>query len=224
MEEGVQRKSTQPDAAAQKAGLRRSMKDKRGELTASNRALLDEQLCEQLLDVVRRLEADSVYCYVSFGTEADTIRFLTELWKRGVRTAVPHVEGRRMSFYWVNGMGDLSSGYLGILEPKPSCCLAEDRHALVVTPGLAFTADGARLGYGGGYYDRFFAEEPDHMRIGAAYAWQVVEELPVEETDHRLHLIVTDQGIHTCGQRKEEDRDGTDGAWSTGEACGSVSE
>lgn len=194
------RTAVPPDAAAQKAALRRSMKEQRGGLTASKRAVLDERLCGHLLELVSRLGAESVYCYVSFGTEADTIRFLTELWKRGVRTAVPRVEEREMSFYWVSGMGDLSSGYLGILEPKALCCRAEDRKAVVVTPGLAFTADGARLGYGGGYYDRFFAREPDHVRVGAAYGQQVVETLPTEATDHRLHWIVTEQGICTCGQ------------------------
>lgn len=224
MEEGVQRNRMQPDIAAQKAALRRSMKDKRSGLTASKRAFLDEQLCKHLLELVGRLEVKSVYCYVSFGTEADTIRFLQELWKRGVQTAVPHVEGRSMSFYWVHGMGDLSPGYLGILEPKDSCCQAKEHRALVITPGLAFTADGGRLGYGGGYYDRFFAEEPDHMRVGAAYGWQVVDTLPAEETDHRLHLIVTDQGIRTCGQGKEEDRDGINGTWSTGKACSGIFE
>ncbi len=195
MQTGMMKKT---EVLEQKAKLRRHMKAARSALAASEKTRLDAALCKNLLQLVELLEADSVYCYVSFGKEADTIGLLQELWRRGVKTAVPRVEGKRMEFYRIGSMDDLMPGYMGIPEPKTFCPRARDARAPVITPGLAFTIHGERLGYGGGYYDRFFEKEPEHMRIGAAYPFQMADRIPVEETDRRLSMVVTGEGIYRC--------------------------
>ena len=79
---------------------------------------------------------------------------------------------------------------MGIEEPSAGCRPVNDKSALVLVPGVAFDREGRRLGYGGGYYDRFFAREPKHPRWGLAYAFQIVEKLPKEEWDQKVERVI----------------------------------
>lgn len=197
-------KETQEELQKAKAAVRSRMKTQRRTLASEEKVQLDEKILENLKFLLdnESLPAEypirSVYCYVSYGKEADTRRFLTALWEQQVAVAVPRVEGERMQFYRVNGMEDLTPGCMGIPEPVEGCPKAEDDRALVITPGLAFSRQGDRIGYGGGYYDRFFAEEPQHLRVGIAYPFQIMDTLPAENTDRRIQMIVSSDGIfHT---------------------------
>ncbi|MCD8082669.1 MAG: 5-formyltetrahydrofolate cyclo-ligase, partial [Clostridiales bacterium] len=124
-----------------------------------------------------------------------TRAFLQILWERRLPVALPRVEGKRMRFYLVHGKDELRPGYMEIAEPGPDCSPALGRPGPVVTPGLAFGRDGSRIGYGGGYYDRFFAEEPDHLRIAIAYPFQVLETLPCEDWDRKMDRILTGETV-----------------------------
>ncbi len=102
-------------------------------------------------------------------------------------TAFPRVEGEEIRFYFASGMEDLAPGAMGILEPLPGRCqLALVTDAPVVTPGLAFSLKGDRVGYGKGYYDRFFLREPRHRRIGVAYPFQIRDDLEPEVQDQKI--------------------------------------
>lgn len=74
-------------------------------------------------------------------------------------------------------------------------------HSLVavIVPGVAFTVDGGRLGYGGGYYDRLFARLPQSvLRVGVAYEAQLAESLPIGVHDVRMHVVVTERRVYPC--------------------------
>lgn len=188
------------ETAAAKREIRSRMKRLRQELSEAEKQAMDEAICEHMLEVFGK-NRQSVYCYVSYGTEIDTRNLIRTLLRQGVSVAVPRVddtEENRMNFYWITGMEDLTAGYRGIPEPGMHCRKADDRQAPVFTPGLAFTKDGARLGYGGGYYDRFFAGEPEHLRIAAAYPFQILDTLPTESTDFRVQKIVTGETMMEC--------------------------
>jgi len=186
----------------EKQALRRRMKDLRGSLSPAGRRKLDEAVSRQLLELLRELGAETVYLYASYGSEADTWRLTQALLAKKVPVAFPRVEGKDLRFYRVSSMEQLAAGYWGILEPGPSCQPAKDLSAPVVTPGLAFDREGRRLGYGGGYYDRFFAWEQEHLRIGAAYPFQVVERVPGEGWDLSVDSIVTGEAVIGCGNRR----------------------
>ena len=79
---------------------------------------------------------------------------------------------------------------MGIPEPVADEPVADDTTALVLMPGLAFTQRGDRMGYGGGYYDKFLAREPDHPTVALCYAFQMVEELPTQEHDIPVDLVL----------------------------------
>ena len=79
---------------------------------------------------------------------------------------------------------------MGIPEPVADTPVAEDTTALVLMPGLAFTKQGDRMGYGGGFYDRFLAEEPNHPTLALCYEFQIVDNLPTEEFDIPVDTVL----------------------------------
>ncbi|MDD3252301.1 MAG: 5-formyltetrahydrofolate cyclo-ligase [Lachnospiraceae bacterium] len=180
----------------EKAELRRTMKALRRAISEEDRARFDTVILDKLLALPQIVSEDRtpVYTYVSYGTEVDTHALLNVLWQRKIPVAVPRVEGQDMAFYQVFGWQDLSPGCMRILEPGPDCLPAEGpsfRRAAVITPGLAFTEAGGRIGYGGGFYDRFFEREPEHLRIAVAYPFQVLARLPMEPCDIKIQKLIT---------------------------------
>lgn len=95
-----------------------------------------------------------------------------------------------MKFIYLEDLSQVGKGYAGIPEPIADEPVAEDPSALVLMPGLAFTKNGDRMGYGGGFYDRFLAEEPNHPTLALCYDFQMVENLPTEEYDIPVDLVL----------------------------------
>lgn len=145
-------------------------------LPDGERRILSRQACARILAMPQIEEADTVYLYAAVRGEVDVTSIFEELLRRGKRAAFPRVDGSSMAFFYVTGPEDLKKGAFGIPEPAPGCVRANAPLAAVVTPGVAFTRSGIRLGYGGGYYDRFFAAEPGHFKAGICYDFQIVED------------------------------------------------
>lgn len=182
----------------EKQEIRRQIRRIRSQLPAGEKAALDQKIFRRLLAVIQQMEPSVLYCYVSMKEETDTRQLLRELWNRSIRVAVPRVEGDGMYFCEVRSMEELQPGSMGILEPLRSCPVVKEPEAAVITPGAAFSVSGQRIGFGGGYYDRFFAAEPQHQRIAAAYPFQVFDTLPSEVFDQRVHTIVTSEAVIDC--------------------------
>lgn len=175
-----------------KKDLRKRIRECRERISKEEKERWDVSLYEQLITLLKEtaFPISSVYLYLDFRGEAGTGRILEALWAKNIPVALPRVEGEEIFFYTVQGWTDVCPGYMGIEEPSAGCCPAEDKYALVLVPGVAFDREGRRLGYGGGYYDRFFAREPEHPRWGLAYAFQMVEKLPAEEWDQRVEQVI----------------------------------
>ena len=103
-------------------------------------------------------------------------------------------EKANMVFYRISALRDLSPGAYGILEPKEAEAYQDEANALCLVPGLAFSADGARLGYGKGYYDTFFAQHPV-LKLGLCYDFQLVPQVPTQPHDVRMDGILTDKRL-----------------------------
>lgn len=181
----------------EKASLRLQIRSLREVVTAREKELWDKALCRRFFEQLekRRGHCPCVYLYMDIRNEAGTMPIMSELWKRHVRTAVPRVEGRELQFYVIEGPDQLTSGHMGIREPVDGLKRAEERGALVVVPGVAFDHHGYRLGYGGGYYDRFFSREPEHPKWALAYDFQMVERVPYESWDERMDVILTPERV-----------------------------
>ena len=88
-----------------------------------------------------------------------------------------------MRFIYITDMSQVEKGYAGIPEPIADEPIANDPKALVLMPGLAFDPQGHRIGYGGGFYDRFLESEPNHPTVALCYAFQLLDRLDTEEHD-----------------------------------------
>ena len=108
----------------------------------------------------------------------------------GKRVAVPKVYGEEMRFIYLEDLTQVSKGYAGIPEPIADAPVAEDKQALVLMPGLAFDPQGHRIGYGGGFYDRFLAQEPHHPTLALCYEFQMQAHLDTEEFDIPVDTVL----------------------------------
>ena len=98
-----------------------------------------------------------------------------------------------MKFLYLEDLSQVELGYCGIPEPVDDGPEAQDPTALVLMPGLAFDREGRRIGYGGGFYDRFLSAEPEHPTLALCYGFQMVEQLPVEEFDIPVDVVIWDE-------------------------------
>ncbi|MBS6516796.1 MAG: 5-formyltetrahydrofolate cyclo-ligase [Clostridium sp.] len=179
------------EAAETKDRIRNKMRKLRRETSEKERLYWEQKLAEQILSLGSWEPGSCVYCYISVQSEAGTSVLIQELWDRNVAVAVPRVQGKDMDFYYITKKEDLEPGAMGIPEPVKSCRKAKKPDAPVLVPGVAFGQDFSRLGYGGGYYDRFFEREPEHLKIGICYEFQLEQELPSEPFDVKMDVIVT---------------------------------
>ena len=166
-------------------------KEMRAQIRAKKRAMTEAQivsaskrLAEQFLSCELYRKAQTIYGYLPYNQEVRTVSMLEQAIRDGKRVAVPKCYGEEMRFIYINDfVTEVAPGYANIPEPIADGPVAEDKTALVLMPGLAFDPQGHRIGYGGGFYDRFLANEPDHPTLALCYGFQMVEHLETEEFD-----------------------------------------
>ncbi len=184
--------------AKEKRAIRRDMRQERLSLPADIKRSLDIAITGNLLDSDILTGMKSIYCFYSTEEEPDTTELMQSLLISGRKVACPRVEKGEINFYYINALTDCCPGFRGICEPVKGCAKAEDKDALVILPGLAFSLKGGRIGYGGGYYDRFLAREPAHSTVALAYAFQVLDSLPCNDDDVRVEYIITPDNVISC--------------------------
>ena len=159
----------------------------------TDRGRKSEIIAQKLRDTEVYKNARVVLCYASYKSEVETDRIISNARKDGKKVALPRVEGDRMEFYYIDSMKDTVVSYMGIREPSDNCSKVTDiEAALVVVPGTSFDINLKRNGNGGGFYDRYLSEHSEAVAVGIAFKEQVYEEIPHEEYDVKMDLIVTD--------------------------------
>ena len=182
----------------EKSELRKLIAAQKRQLTPAQIAQASAELARQLAVHPLYRAAKSIYGYLSYNQEVLTPPILAQAQRDGKRVAVPKVfdGGASMRFLWLDDLSRIAKGYCGIPEPTDDGPEADDPGALVLMPGLAFTPEGGRLGYGGGFYDRFLAREP-HPTLALCYDFQMVSRLPSQ-----AHDIPVDAVLH-CPVQEE---------------------
>lgn len=184
------------DMTDKKRELRRKMKSQRDGISQEEKAVLDRKIQENLFGSDFYKNAELILTFISVGSEPDTREILRRAWADGKRTAVPKcLPEHKMAFCIIESFDDCGSGKYGIPEPLPHCSEVSltEKNILCLVPGLAFNRNGARLGYGGGYYDRFLRKHPDVLSCGICAERFSEENVPEEETDQRLCGLVTEK-------------------------------
>jgi len=166
-------------------------KEMRAQIRAKKRAMTEEQIVsasarlgEQFRSCDLYKNAKTIYGYLPYNQEVRTVPMLEQAIRDGKRVAVPKCYGEEMRFLYITDfVNEVAPGYANIPEPIADEPVADDTTALVLMPGLAFDPMGHRIGYGGGFYDRFLAKEPDHPTLALCYGFQMVDHLQTEEFD-----------------------------------------
>lgn len=171
-----------------KKALRKAISEQKRLLTDAQINAASERLLEQLVRHPLYRAATSIYGYLSYNQEVRTEPILRRAEADGKRVAVPKIFGDKMSFLRLD-RGKIASGYRGIPEPTDGE-IANDTDALVLMPGLAFDPHGHRLGYGGGFYDRFLSVEP-HPTIALCYDFQLLDLLETEAHDIPVDAVLS---------------------------------
>ena len=185
-----------------KKDLRKSMKAKLAELSLPEYEDLSYGVAQQLYQTDVWMEASTIAITVSKAPEVDTFQIIRKGWEQGKRMVVPKCEpkSRKLNFRELKRFSELETVYYGLLEPitTETESVSADEIDLVVVPGLAFSKGGYRLGFGGGYYDRFLANYQGNT-VSLAFKDQIVPEVPVESHDIPVQKIVSSEGVMIIG-------------------------
>ena len=149
-----------------------------------------EKLGELFLASPLYKQAKNIYGYLPYNQEVRTTAMLEQAQKDGKRIAVPKILGDTMIFIWLDDLTAVEKGYSGIPEPVDLTPVADDPTALVLMPGMAFDPEGHRCGYGGGFYDKFLASEPEHPTLALCYDFQVLPHLETDDYDIPVDCVL----------------------------------
>lgn len=173
-----------------KKALRKRIREQKRAMTQLQIEEASRKLTEQFLATEAYRKAKTLYGYLPYNQEVRTVPVLEQALADGKRVAVPKVYGEEMRFIYLTDLSQVETGYAGIPEPISDGPIADDPTALVLMPGLAFDKEGHRIGYGGGFYDKFLSAEPTHPTVALCYAFQMVEYLPTEEFDVPVDCVL----------------------------------
>ena len=181
--------------ADQKAAIRKQLKQIRASIPAPVRMAYSEAIFNFLIGLDEIHHAKSAFIYISYGNEVDTHQLLKYFLHQEKLLAIPKILAtKNMIAAPFSGEEELVPGELGILTVAGEEPFNTDID-IVITPGLGFTRTGYRIGYGRGYYDKWFARNPVGHKIAVTFEAQIVDSLPVAVTDIPVDIIVTEKRI-----------------------------
>lgn len=173
-----------------KTELRRQIREKKRSMTETEIVEKSKRLGDLFAASELYQNARTIYFYLPYNQEVRTVPMLERALQEGKKVAVPKVYGDTMKFIYLENLNYIAEGYAGIPEPINDEPVAEDKTALVLMPGLAFDREGHRIGYGGGFYDRFLAEEPNHPTLALCYDFQIFNKLETEAFDIPVDCVL----------------------------------
>ena len=173
-----------------KKELRRSIRERKRAMTEDEIVSRSRKLGEQFLASRAYREAKTIYGYLPYNQEVRTVPMLEQALRDGKTVAVPKCYGDEMKFIVMTDLSRVEKGYAGIPEPIADEPVANDETALVLMPGMAFDPQGHRIGYGGGFYDKFLSREPNHPTLALCYEFQMLPYLETEEHDIPVDTVL----------------------------------
>lgn len=181
----------------EKKKIRRDILALRNALPRAELEAMSKSICRRFARLPVLKDCKSVMIFLSFGSEVNTDYIIEMLWKQGKKVFVPlcKPETRELEIFSITTFADVEPGYFGIREPKKNLRppVSKDAIDMVMVPAVAFDRRGFRVGYGGGFYDRFLAGM-NVPKLGLAFSCQLIKEVPVGEYDQTVCGVVTENG------------------------------
>ncbi|TXT25914.1 MAG: 5-formyltetrahydrofolate cyclo-ligase [Gallionellaceae bacterium] len=188
-----------------KQGIRKAILAQREQLSAEARAAYSAAITGRLRQMPEYRQADAVLGYINFGAEFESEMLVRQALTDGKVLLLPKVNlaTRELDLYRVEDVdAQLAPGAYRIREPVAGCCARQDaleRIDFILLPGVAFGRDGARLGYGGGFFDKLLARMAHRpVLVAGAYSMQLAAGIPMEATDRRIDWLVTESETIRC--------------------------
>jgi 5-formyltetrahydrofolate cyclo-ligase len=182
-----------------KRSIRRATLERRDALGEAERRAMSERIARRVLSLPEVKAAGVVMAFWSFGSEVETASLIERLDELGKRVVLPRVEGRDVVAVAYRPGDPVSAAAYGANEPTASELVDPVAIDVVIVPGVAFDRAGGRIGYGGGFYDRFLAGlRPGVPSIAIAFGVQVVDEVPRGGMDRPVDVIVTEEDVIRC--------------------------
>ncbi len=187
-----------------KSRIRKEILDVRDSLSGEDRTVLDRMIRERLFELTEWETAENILIYLSFGSEADTWEIAKTALSSGKRVYCPRItdSGKsEMVFVRLADIKGVEKNAMGISEPTGTGVFSHDEDALMIMPGVAFSTSHERIGYGGGYYDRYLASHDVRHCLAICYECQIREcfdaEGPVTDAlDVRPHIMITEKRLY----------------------------
>ena len=173
-----------------KTALRREILEKKKAMSPEEIEDRSARLGELFAQTDAYRTAKTIYGYMPYNQEVRTVPILERAIRDGKKVAVPKVYGDTMRFIYLDDLTQVAKSDMGIPEPIADEPVADDETALVLMPGLAFDEVGHRIGYGGGFYDKFLTAEPDHPTVALCYDFQMYAHLDTEEFDIPVDMVI----------------------------------
>ncbi|MCI8813861.1 MAG: 5-formyltetrahydrofolate cyclo-ligase [Lachnospiraceae bacterium] len=178
-----------------KQSIRKKIFAQRKEISEEQIGAWSQRIAAQTLQLEEFQKADCIYAYVDYNREVFTRTLIEAAWKAEKRVAVPKVHGKDLVFYAFTSYDQLEPGYFQIPEPAYGEAVNWEE-ALMLMPGVAFDAHRRRVGYGGGFYDRYLEKHPRHFTVALAFEFQVLDAVPYEQTDIVPDRVITQEKIY----------------------------
>lgn len=183
-----------------KKAIRSQILKNRRMLSAQEQQIKSHQIAEKIAVHPFFLEADVIFVYADYNNEVQTKEIVDIAHELGKQVAMPRVLGDEMEFFGVVSYDNLEPGCMGIPEPKKSCpsmrMLSNEVKVLVIMPGAVFDKNRHRIGYGGGFYDKYLSAHPKYVTIAVGYDLQIMEQIPSESFDIKPEVIITESSIY----------------------------
>jgi 5-formyltetrahydrofolate cyclo-ligase len=172
----------------EKKEIRKELISKRKQLTAEEVVTKSSLICNKIIDSELYQKSSVIYCYSAINNEVNLSELIEHAFIHNKAVALPRVENNEMSFHIIKSFDELKAGYYNILEPQKK--IPAPQADLIIVPAVAFTKDGNRLGYGGGFYDRYL-EKNNIYSIGVCYDFQILEQIPTMKHDKKINKIIS---------------------------------
>jgi len=174
----------------EKSSLRKTLLEKRDATSFDLIKISSRQIQANLERVEDYKNAKSIAFYYPIGSEVLTQNLMLKALSLGKDVLLPKVQGDELDFRKITDLNSLEKGSFDIMEPKDNC-EKSDKIDVIIVPTVGISADGNRLGYGHGYYDRFLAKT-DAVFIALTYEKQIIKSVPSSENDIKINWIVTE--------------------------------
>jgi 5-formyltetrahydrofolate cyclo-ligase len=185
-----------------KKKIRSTILNKRNSMLFSEVLEKSERIKEQVFHLDEFKEAKTILFYVSYDNEVYTHEMIKESLEVKKQVVVPKTDMNKRTILCstLTKWDDLLAGAYNILEPRQECLneVSPESIDLIIMPGIAFDCQGNRIGHGMGYYDRLLKKKMNAHRLGLAFEFQIVENIPTEPHDIKVEKIVTEKRIITC--------------------------